>query len=244
MIRRFAPLFCSFLFILTGLAFVTRAGIQNDEALFGAGIFDQTGSDPDSRGGGSGGGGGGGGVPRGTTFTGFQGAEISPEDLFNMFFAGGGMGGGGFGGGPFGDAGGPFAFGGPGIRVHQFGGAGPRMRRRTAAGATGQAQPTDANEQQTSNPTRIFWNLLPLLLFFLLPMLTGLFGGGDETLRGPAWSMEEKGRFTHRRETPKYGVPFFVDPKEMDGLGMRDVTKLGARAEAGIVNSINNACSR
>lgn len=28
--------------------------------------------------------------------------EISPEELFNRFFAGGGFGGGGFGGGPFG----------------------------------------------------------------------------------------------------------------------------------------------
>ena len=34
--------------------------------------------------------------------------EISPEDLFNMFFGGGGMGGGPFGGG-FGGPGGAFA---------------------------------------------------------------------------------------------------------------------------------------
>ena len=63
--------------------------------------YDRHGSDPESRFGGMSSSGpspgfatspfGGGG--------GFE-SELSPEDLFNMFFGGGGMGGGGFGGGP------------------------------------------------------------------------------------------------------------------------------------------------
>ena len=54
--------------------------------------YDRHGSDPDSRFAGmsTSGFGGGGGAP---TFEG----ELSPEDLFNMFFGGGGFGGGGFG---------------------------------------------------------------------------------------------------------------------------------------------------
>jgi DnaJ family protein B protein 12 len=63
--------------------------------------FDQSGGDPDSRFA---------GVPSPGMARGFAGGrqfegEISPEDLFNMFFGGGmggQMGGGGFGGGPFG----------------------------------------------------------------------------------------------------------------------------------------------
>ncbi|KAG9555894.1 DUF1977-domain-containing protein, partial [Aureobasidium melanogenum] len=107
--------------------------------------FDRFGGDPDSRFQGasassaspfSGGGatrrgpGGGGGM--------FD-DEISPEDLFRQFFGGGGMGmgGGGFGG-PFGGGlfdGPGFVFnlgGGPGVRVHQFGGGAPRRRPQAA----------------------------------------------------------------------------------------------------------------
>lgn len=72
--------------------------------------FDQSGGDPDSRFGGMGSPGTARAFAGGRQFEG----EISPEDLFNMFFGGGmggQMGGGPFGGGPFG--GGPFG-GGPG----------------------------------------------------------------------------------------------------------------------------------
>lgn len=206
-------------------------------------IFDQTGSDPDSRGGGIGGGGGGGmgGFPagfagaRGTPFGGFQGAEISPEDLFNMFFSGGGMGGGG--GGIFGDGAG-FAFGGPGIRVHQFGG-GPRVRRRTPQ------EPVADEEVQPASFTRMFWQLLPLILFFLLPLLNGLFGGdGGESLRGPKFSLERTPPYTAMRSTPNHNIPFWVNPSDIEGMAMRDVTKLGMRAEAAIINKYNAGCNR
>lgn len=70
--------------------------------------FDQSGGDPDSRFGGMASPGTARGFAGGRQFEG----EISPEDLFNMFF-GGGMGGQMGGGGPFG--GGPFG-GGPGER--------------------------------------------------------------------------------------------------------------------------------
>ena len=133
-------------------------------------IFDQTGGDPDSRGGGGGGGGGfpGGGFARaGHPFAGgqqFGGDEMSPEDLFRMFF-GGGMGGGGGFGGP----GMTFQFGGPGGA--RMGGGAPRARR---AGEPAQ--------QQGSSSTWL--QLLPLLMLFgfsILTQLPSLFGLG-----GPA----------------------------------------------------------
>lgn len=65
--------------------------------------------DPTQRGGGGGGGGmrgfNGGGMRGFQGHPGFQGQEINPEDIFNMFFGGGGGGmDAGFGGGPFGGA--------------------------------------------------------------------------------------------------------------------------------------------
>lgn len=70
-------------------------------------VYDMNpGFDPESRGGGGGGGGGGGPSPFSNMSRGFPRGgrggmeqDITPEDLFNMFFGGGGMGNGGFGGG-------------------------------------------------------------------------------------------------------------------------------------------------
>lgn len=155
-----------------------------------------------------------------------------------MFFGGGGGGGGVFAnGGIFDDGtnGRPFGFG-PGIRVQQFGG-GPRMRRR--------ATPAGAEEvpAQPQNLTRIFWQLAPLILFFLLPMLSGLFGG-DGAGAAPKFTMEPKGLYTQQRFTPAHKVPFYVNPKDVEPLGTREATRLGQRAETAIINQLNAMCSR
>ncbi|KAI4844179.1 DUF1977-domain-containing protein, partial [Aureobasidium sp. EXF-8845] len=107
--------------------------------------FDRFGGDPDSRFQGASASSAspfsGGGATRRQCGGGMFDDEISPEDLFRQFFGGGGgmgMGGGGFGGGPFGGGlfdGPGFVFnmgGGPGVRVHQFGGGAPRRRPQQA----------------------------------------------------------------------------------------------------------------
>src|SRR6476646_8585452 len=43
LIRWFPPLFSSFFFMLAGFFFIPHAGIQNDEALFASGIYQQIG---------------------------------------------------------------------------------------------------------------------------------------------------------------------------------------------------------
>ncbi|KAF8242221.1 DnaJ-domain-containing protein [Wilcoxina mikolae CBS 423.85] len=210
-------------------------------------IFDQTGSDPESRGGGGGGGGG------GSPFAGFGsashhagGPEMSPEDFINLFFSNGGMGGGIFGnGGGIFDDGRGFGFGGgPGIRVHQFG-TGPGMRRRRTGNQRANNEQPEEGADEPTNLTRIFWQLLPLILFFLLPILSGLFSGdGEQKLRGPQFAMDSQPPYTHMRITPEHKIPFYVNPKDLEGLAMRDITNLGKRAEAAIVNAYSAGCSR
>lgn len=205
-------------------------------------IFDHTGSDPDSRApsmptaSGNFAAAGGGGGP---FFQGGAGADITPEELFNMFF-GGGMGG---TGGPFDMGGGGFAFGGPGIRVHQFGGSGPRMRQRHTARRAAAQEAEAAEETPAASFSRMFYQLLPLILLFLFPVLSGLFGSGAENA-GPRFSTEPSHPFTQMRVTPNYKIPFWVNPADIDGLEMREVTKLGNRAEAAIINQYNIACTR
>lgn len=136
-------------FKAVGLAYGTLSDPQKRT------IYDRYGEeDPDNRGGGGGGGvrhGGGGGVH-------FRpGQEVSPEDIFNMFF-GGGMAGGGMGGMHRGPGGMHFYsnFGGPGVRAR------PRQQQQQQRGA-GAAQ-----EEQGPAGMAGLLQLVPFLLILIL----------------------------------------------------------------------------
>ncbi|KAI5837615.1 hypothetical protein DFP73DRAFT_600905 [Morchella snyderi] len=204
--------------------------------------YDRHGGDPDSRGGG----GGSGGVPRGfgggSPFgyaqqarggAGFEG-EISPEDLFNMFFGGMGPGAAMFGEGA---AGGFTTFGGPGIRIHHMGRQ-PRRRPAQDAGA----------QEEAAAPAglgKILIQLLPLIIFFILPLIGSLFSGDSgESLRGPSFRTERIHPFTLQRETPHYKIPYWVNPAEVKDLRAGELAKLAKRAENRIVSDLNYNCQR
>ncbi|KZW00050.1 DnaJ-domain-containing protein [Exidia glandulosa HHB12029] len=160
------------------------------------------GADPDSRFSGmsSRGGGGGGGMHQHT----FEG-EMTPEDLFNMFFGGGGGfgNGGGFGGTPIFTA----SFGGPGggFRTAQFTNAGrPRAQQ--------QRQP-DANAQQRS----LLVQLLPIIIIFafsLLQALPSLFSSSPPP--DPGFSFAQTRHFTTERLTSSLSVPYYVNSREFE----------------------------
>ncbi|KAI0766710.1 DnaJ-domain-containing protein [Trametes elegans] len=166
-------------------------------------IYDQHGSDPESRFGGMpdrgspsfsrASYGGGGGV--------FE-DEISPEQLFNMFFGGGGMGmnGGGFGGGPFG--------GGP-MFTATFGPGGFRTTRMR----------TNARPERRAEEPRSTWvQLLPLLLliaFSLLNALPNLFGSTPTP--DPRFSFQPSARYNVERTTGGLHVKYHVNAAEFSG---------------------------
>ncbi|KAF9884182.1 hypothetical protein FE257_002240 [Aspergillus nanangensis] len=199
--------------------------------------YDKFGGDPDSRftpsAGPSGGGSpfsgfGGGGFPR-SGGAGFE-EEISPEELFNRFFNGG-FGGGGFG--PFGGQ--QFVFnmgGGPGFRVHQFGG--PRPRRR----------PREANPQsdQVPSPWATFQQLLPLILLFVLPLLSSLFTGSS-TPAGPSYRFDAAvPPHTMQRTTPKLNINYFVNPGDVEDYGARKMRQLDSKVEVDYVTKLRYEC--
>ncbi|KAL1648663.1 Chaperone protein dnaJ [Didymella pomorum] len=162
--------------------------------------FDQFGGDPDARFNPAAAGAG------GSPFSGFAGQrgggfqeEMTPEELFRQFF------GGGFGA-PFGgfDTGPGFVFnlgGGPGVRVHQFGGGRPRRR-------PGTAQPP--GREETPGLGNALGNLLPLLFLFVLPLLSSLFSGGSSS-SGPSFAFTPQREFTcmHKSQGP-FGVNYYV----------------------------------
>lgn len=212
--------------------------------------FDKFGGDPDSRGGGSGdpfagfrgGGGGGRSGGGGEGGGGGGGPELTPEELFNMFF-GGGFPGGGFGGAQFG-GGGPFgefiSFGGPGFRVQHFGG--PRTRRRA-----------DGEQEQASLSTTLI-QLLPLFLLFIFPIVSSFLGslGSDSASQFPDVRFEEIHPFTHQRFTPRHHVPYWVSPREMKQFGMsgsgssveRKLKEMDRRVESTYVSALQGVCRR
>jgi len=158
-------------------------------------VFDQHGSDPDSR------------------FSGMQstsfangggpspfGEELSPEDLFNMFFGGGGpagfggMGGGGFGGPTMFSA----TFGPGGFRTTRMGGA-PRQQANQAQGERNQ-----------------FLTLLPVLFIFFFPVLSSLFTTLFSTppVPDPSYSYSQSSLYSSLRYTTPHKIPYYVNQKQ------------------------------
>ncbi|PKS07041.1 hypothetical protein jhhlp_005638 [Lomentospora prolificans] len=203
--------------------------------------YDRFGTDPDSRfasaqqqnpfsgfarrnpaGAGPGGGGFGGG---------FQ-EEMTPEEMFQRFF------GGGFGG-PFGgfDTGPQFVFnfgGGPGIRVHQFGGARPRRRPREA----------NDNQNEGGGFLQTIIGLLPILIFFLIPLLNSIFSGSGTTQpSGPRMVFDQPmPPYTEKRQTPNFKVDYFVNPVDIQSYSKNKLSQLDKTAESNLLRVLRSDC--
>ncbi|KAJ5105459.1 Chaperone protein dnaJ [Penicillium alfredii] len=201
--------------------------------------YDKFGGDPDSRfnpgasassGASPFSGFGGGGFPRsGAAGPGFD-EEISPEELFNRFFNGG------FGGmgSPFG---GPqFVFnmgGGPGFRVHQFGGPMPRRRPRTN---------TDGQPEPALDGWTFLRQLLPLILLFVLPLLSSLFSGPSAPT-GPSYRFDTPAPpHTQHRTTPRLNINYYVNPVDVEDYSARKLRQLDQRVEVDYVSSLRYEC--
>ncbi|KAJ8482606.1 hypothetical protein ONZ51_g5250 [Trametes cubensis] len=131
---------------------------------------------------------------------GFDG-ELSPEDLFNMFFGGGGMpmNGGSFGGGPFGGPMFTASFGPGGFRT---------TRMRTNA----------RQERPAAEPRSIWVQLLPLFLLFafsLLNALPNLFASTPTP--DPRFSFQPSSRYNVERTTGDMHVKYHVNAAEFSG---------------------------
>lgn len=134
------------------------------------------------------------------------------------------------------DTGPEFVFnfgGGPGIRVHQFGGARPRGRPR---------QP-GAQQEQQGNPLQNLLGLLPILIFFVLPMITSLFSFGDSSSYTPEMRFDNPtGRFSHMRATPNHKVNYFVDPVDINKFSPSKLNQLDHTAEVQFVRVLRHEC--
>jgi len=160
--------------------------------------------------------------------------EISPEELFNRFFGGGGMGGPFGGGGGMFDAGPQFVFnlgGGPGLRVHQFGGGRPRRRPRDANGN---------GEERPQSTMSALSNLLPLLILFILPLLSSLFSSAIPA--GPSIHFQPGPPNTIHRTSQRLKVDYYLDPKDVVEYNARKMNELDRKAETQFVTQLQYEC--
>ncbi|KAH8093270.1 DnaJ-domain-containing protein [Cristinia sonorae] len=161
--------------------------------------YDQHGSDPESRFSGmSSSSRGSPGFANGSPFGGGFEGELSPEDLFNMFFGGGSMGGASFGGGP--------------VFTASFGPGGFRTTRMRNAGQQ------QGGAQANAQPRSILIQLLPLFILFafsLLNALPNLFATPQTP--DPRFSFMPSSRYNVERQTNGLGIKYHVNSAEFSG---------------------------
>lgn len=123
--------------------------------------------------------------------------------------------------------------GGPGFRVHQFGGGAPRRRPRAAAAGQSE-QPADA--------WSFLRQLLPLFLLFVLPLLSSFFTGSS-TPSGPSYRFDAAvPPHTLHRTTPKLNVNYYVNPVDVEEYSARKFRQLDQRVEVDYVTTLRYEC--
>ncbi|CAO3649115.1 unnamed protein product [Mucor hiemalis] len=192
-------------------------------------IHDAGGGDPEQRGSG---GGGFSGFSRAQNFGASPfGEEISPEDLFNMFFGGQGV-----NMANMRQGGATFSFGGaPGFSSATFVGPGFRARSFNTAGQ----QYQQAQPQQQRSGWSILLQILPLILLFGYTMFSGLIT--DET---PIFSFQSTSVYSQPRSTSSHRVPYYVDPNAFKPYleNRYKLSKVEQQVEVDWTRSLTQAC--
>ena len=123
--------------------------------------------------------------------------------------------------------------GGPGFRVHQFGGGVPRRRPRTA---------TAGQSEQAPDGWAIVRQMLPLLILFILPLLSSIFSGSPTQTSATYRLDTAKPPHTMGRTTPKLNINYFVNPVDVEDYSPRKLRQLDQRVEVDFVSSLRYAC--
>lgn len=198
-------------------------------------IYDQTGSDPESRSAAASGMNGFSGFGPGMARAGGPGAAGFSDDfadeIFRAFF------GGGAGGDAFQTFGTSF---GPNIRFQTFGGP-----RRGPAGAR-QANGGNGVPQEPQDFMSNLVRLLPLLLLFITPLLSSLFDSSSSSgyVRNTRFEFTPSPPYTELRTTYQHNIPYFVNPSDVRSMSTGKLRQLDNRAELTYLRSLRDMCNR
>lgn len=84
--------------------------------------------------------------------------------------------------------------------------------------------------------------LLPILIFFILPMISSLFTGGSSS---PSIRMnydEPLPPYTAERFTPNHKVKYYVNPKDIQSFSKSKLSQLDHTAENNFIRFLDNKC--
>lgn len=119
------------------------------------------------------------------------------------------------------------------MRVHQFGGNRPRRRPQTAETA-----------QQPATAGSTFQNLLPLLLLFLIPLLSSLFSS-DSTPTIPRFSVDTPSPpLTQRHVSARLGIPYYVNPEDITSYTRAQWKDVDTAVENNLIGTLRIGCER
>lgn len=176
-------------------------------------IYDQTGADPDLRASQFGGGGGGpspfAGAGRG------GGGAFSEDDLFNMFFGGGGAQ--------------TFSFGNGGFQFHN---GAPFGQQRPRA----QPQPTAANARTL--PADTIKSLFPLIMVLFMGLMAMIFNEGDSA---PAYSFLKLPKYRYQRTMPA-SKEFYYVPEKIAKRSDNELANFDRKVEMEFYHNLFEKC--
>lgn len=110
-------------------------------------------------------------------------------------------------------------------------------------GARPRRRPREANDGQEGGGFQTLLGLLPIILFFILPMITSLFSGSSSTPSGPRMVYDNPIHpYTERRTTPNFGVEYFVNPADVAKYSNDKFNRLDVKAERNLIVHLRNEC--
>lgn len=128
-----------------------------------------------------------------------------------------------------------FSFGGgPGIRVHQFGGARPRGR------------PRNPGHEEPPGMWNTFVGMLPILVLVVWPLLSFIFSGfsWSSTPSTPSMVFDEPHPplYTVERTMPNLNVRYYLNPAEIQSYSQSKLYSLDKKAEVVLVQQLRLKC--
>jgi DnaJ family protein B protein 12 len=120
--------------------------------------------------------------------------------------------------------------GGPGVRVHQMGGGAPRRR------------PHNHANQPPASPLAALQSLLPLLLLFIIPLLSSLFSGGGTTYPSVRFDNPLPPQTKHHTSY-NLKVDYYVNPKDVADYQKGDWKTLDKHVEVSYKERLVAQCN-
>lgn len=129
---------------------------------------------------------------------------------------------------------GPFTtqFGGPGFRVHTFGGGGGRGHN-----------PRRPQGQQQQGNSSVLYQLLPVLLLLAVTIIPALFNSSTPSAPPPSFVFETaQPPYTVQRLTPQHSIPYFLKSDDVAKLSSSKLRQLDQKAEVTFVRGLRDHC--